>query len=178
MDNISHEYNNRFTKFNVALGSTLLWCLGIFLVSIGYDFLITGLMKCGFLVQKNVVEYSTPIFYIESLMYIGMILHILKKLEIFTELFIFRHIRKSRVKNLIKYGLIGFLYGIMCDFCIFALFFFIIGFQYGLSLLAMHKRYGDEWIGGIAIIILILGFLSFALAGIKEGIRYGSQNSQ
>jgi len=160
---------NVLFKFNRALKNTALWCTGIIAFSFAYDFVIVFLMKFHFLVRKNITEYSMPHFYILLLICIIMVIRIGITIGIFEKTNINKS-KQANVKNVISHGAKGLLYGIIGDVFVVFIFFIIMSLQYGLAILGMHKRYGDEWIGNLAIITSAIILITFTVAGVKEGI--------
>ena len=177
MDNIK-QGSNGLSKFFVALGLTFLWCSATFLLTIIYGIVINVLIKYYFLPTKSFSAYSMPLFYIVLFMSVGMILGIFKKLQISKNLSVLRSFRKAHFKYIIKYGCIGTSFGVIGGICIFFMFLLIIGLEYGMAALGNQTLYGSNWIGFVAIGTLIITFMLYFLAGIKEGIGHGNQSHQ
>jgi hypothetical protein len=177
MDDTKQEYN-RLAKFFGTLGLTFLWCLATFFATIFYGVAIKILIKFYLLPAKPFSAYSIPLFYIILFMSIGMILGIFKKLQISENLSVFRSFRKVHLKYIIKYGFIGTLFSVVGGIGIFFMFLLIIGLEYGMVALGNQTLYGSDWVGFVAIGTLIITFMLYFLASIKEGIRHGNQNRQ
>lgn len=162
-------------KFNSAYAVVLLWSVGIFLIFTIYEVLVNMLISKGFLVEKPLSDYSMPIFYITLLMVVIMFFMEIKSLEILKLVPAFRHTKKISFKYVIKYGFIGLLFGLSYSTVIFALCVFFI-LEIGMSALAMHPIYGDNFLFFFGVALLIAEVIIGILTGLKEGVRYGQQS--
>lgn len=155
---IDEKYRWEIEKFPLVLAIVFLWCLAIFIVSGGY-----------MAMTEPLAEHSAPLFYIILFMHLAMFLNVWKKLRIFRSITI--NIKRINYIKLIKYSVLGFLFGLSCCVIILILYVFLV-LAYGMSDVANRPLYGGEWIVRLGIITISIICVSCTISGIKEGIKY------
>lgn len=155
------KYGQGIEKLASTLVLVFLWCLAIFLVSGVY-----------MLMTEPLAEHSMPLFYLILVMHVGMILNTVKKLKLFEQISF--NAKSINYGAVIKYSLLGFLFGISCCVIVLILYVFLV-VVYGMSDVANRPLYGAGWIIRLGIVTMFIICLTYMISGIKEGIKYGCQ---